>query len=469
MKLKSFPIALFLLLLCIVLIKIPHLSLPYFWDEAWSYGPAVNYMYKHGLSLLPGSLPMEFSRGHPLLFYFLSALAMKIFGAGFIASHIFPLLISLTVIVILYCFVKLFFNEEVAFYSCLLLSCQALFLAQANFILPDMFLVLCTLIAFWGYLKSNKIVYLIGATAFLLTKETGLILILFLILWEIFLFLNRKLKWSQLISHIILLSLPLLPVMLFFLIQKHRIGWYFYPEHIQSIEISFRLFREKMLGYLDIIFINNEKYLLLISTFFCFFFLLKKSFFQLQNKKAELLLMFILFALFYIFCMSFLFFNLRYSLTVLPFIAIIFCSIIFYSFKKPAFRSVVFVCLFFPIAYNAYCKRSSNNETLGYIDVIKSNKQAADYLVERNYSDSVIYVPFVMGINLDSTFPGYVADPDKIFKNLVYNDQKGIQLYIFVDSRPASEMDILVKRHNLILLKIFRSGNAWTALYKPIQ
>jgi 4-amino-4-deoxy-L-arabinose transferase-like glycosyltransferase len=471
MKLNPWSLGIFLLLIFIVLIKISHLSLPYFWDEAWSYGPAVHYMHEHGLGLLPNSLPMEFSRGHPLLFYFISAFAMKIFGSGLIGSHIFPLLISLSVVVSLFLFARYFFNKEIAFFSALFFSCQALFLAQANFILPDMFLVLCTIIALYGYLKPNGLIYFAGASAFLFVKETGIILILFLFVWEVIQFFRQPGKnFNSFLRRAFLIFSPLPAIIIFFIIQKIRIGWFFYPEHIYSIEPFADLILQKFTGYMEIVFISHAKYIVLAFSFSCLILLIKKSFFKNNLKISELFFFLIFFSLFYLLCMSFLFFNLRYALTVLPFVSIILCSLIYYSFNRRSIvRRFILVLLIIPVGYNAYSKRTSDNETLGYIDVIKSNKAAADYLVNNNYSDSVIYVPFVMGINLDSTLPGYISSEDKVFKNLVYKDVKGTQLFIFVDSRPKEEMEILIKKYNLTLLKEFRSGIAWTAIYKPSQ
>ena len=72
----------FLLFLCwliFIIFKLPHLSLPYYSDEAWSYIPAIHMMETNGLSMLPDALPPDVSRGHPLLFYFLGALWMRVF------------------------------------------------------------------------------------------------------------------------------------------------------------------------------------------------------------------------------------------------------------------------------------------------------------------------------------------------------------------------------------------------------
>src|SRR5688572_9942500 len=134
-----------LVFLCVLFAaaKIPHLLLPFFWDEAWPYSTGVFYMYSQGLSLLPGSVPFDISRGHPLFFHFMAALWMKIFGTSVV--HMFPLLVSILLIVCIYFFCVEFFSEAVALGSCLLMMVQPVFFSQSGMLLPEILVALLTL------------------------------------------------------------------------------------------------------------------------------------------------------------------------------------------------------------------------------------------------------------------------------------------------------------------------------------
>ena len=112
-KNKGF-IFLIALILLLIGLKVPSLSLPYFWDEAWPYSTAVHLMYENGLSLLPGAIPFDISRGHPLFFHFMNASAMHLLGNSIAASHLFPLLISILLLIVTYLFCLTFFSEKVA-------------------------------------------------------------------------------------------------------------------------------------------------------------------------------------------------------------------------------------------------------------------------------------------------------------------------------------------------------------------
>jgi len=55
LKNRDYTIPAFIAIVIIVaIIKVPHLLVPHFFDEAWSYSPAIQYMFTHKLGLLPG-------------------------------------------------------------------------------------------------------------------------------------------------------------------------------------------------------------------------------------------------------------------------------------------------------------------------------------------------------------------------------------------------------------------------------
>src|SRR5439155_13859640 len=85
---------LLLALLILWIYKFPLLYMPLYYDEAWSYGEAVWSMYKNHACLMPGCLPTEFYRGHPLWFYFMNAVVSKLFGFSPLVLHLFALILS---------------------------------------------------------------------------------------------------------------------------------------------------------------------------------------------------------------------------------------------------------------------------------------------------------------------------------------------------------------------------------------
>ena len=80
---------LLLVLLIFICFKIPQLHYPFYIDEGMVYGLAVKMMTQQGPSLMPGSIPPDFSRGHPLMFHFLCGLWIKCLGSSNTAIHSF--------------------------------------------------------------------------------------------------------------------------------------------------------------------------------------------------------------------------------------------------------------------------------------------------------------------------------------------------------------------------------------------
>ena len=60
---------LIVVLVVLVMFKIPHILVPFYWDESWPYVPAIKEMYRNGISLLPGAIDPNLSRGHPLFLF----------------------------------------------------------------------------------------------------------------------------------------------------------------------------------------------------------------------------------------------------------------------------------------------------------------------------------------------------------------------------------------------------------------
>ena len=57
----------------LILNKIPVLNLPHYWDEAFPYSYAIGHMSQNGSSLLSDGAPSLYTKGHPLLYYFMQS------------------------------------------------------------------------------------------------------------------------------------------------------------------------------------------------------------------------------------------------------------------------------------------------------------------------------------------------------------------------------------------------------------
>lgn len=230
-------IALVVMISALVLHKAPYLDLPYYWDEAWVYAPAVKAMYEHGPSLSPSALTPELSRGHPVLFHAMAAGWMTVLGTSRTSLHAFALTISLVVLVLTYSLAARTGDKLFAVSAVLLVMLNETFLAQSAILLPEMTMTLFLLAGIWAYLESRSLLYVIAMWSALMTKESALILVITLFLWQLHRLSlpqggearRKELRWTFIIL------VPLALSMVFFFVQWTQRGWFFYPEHLGMI------------------------------------------------------------------------------------------------------------------------------------------------------------------------------------------------------------------------------------------
>src|SRR5690606_18127328 len=107
-----------------IVFKISYLNLPHFWDESWSYARAIHKMYEQGPTLLPGNVDVDATRGHPLFYYFITSLWMKVFGISLISKHVFALIIAVLTLISAFIVNKILFSSRAGFLAVLWLSLQ---------------------------------------------------------------------------------------------------------------------------------------------------------------------------------------------------------------------------------------------------------------------------------------------------------------------------------------------------------
>jgi len=321
----------------LILIKYNTLSLPYFWDEAWPYATGVHLMYDKGISLLPGAIPFEISRGHPLFFHFLSSLGMKIFGNSIFISHCFSLFISCCLIVTIYFFGEKFFSAEAGFFSALIICVQPVFLAQSSMLLPEMLLALLSFLSLYFYLTGKKIFFVLSSVFLLLTKESGIVILLSILLKEFFDSFSTKPAPSlkPVANKFLLLLSPMLLASFFFVIQKIKTGNFFLPLYISHENFELKNILDKLSGYSAFLFIYQGRNLLsaILVLSFIFLFIRRKEI-ALDKKEIGIIYLLTIFIVVFLFFSASSFYSPRYLLSILPAFILITTYFLFLLFKK---------------------------------------------------------------------------------------------------------------------------------------
>jgi 4-amino-4-deoxy-L-arabinose transferase-like glycosyltransferase len=224
-------LCLILMVAVFILCKIPYLSLPYYWDEAWVYGPALRIMEAQHLSIMPDALPVEYSRGHPLLFHFTGALWLRVFGTSLFSSHAFALTVSIALLFFVFYFCTQVFSKETGLIACFFILLQPIFQAQSVLVLPEIMLALFSLMTVFYFLKEKWFGYVIAGICAVFTKETGIVLFAVVGLWHLtdsFFLQKEKLNFVRFILKSFLLLIPLALFAIFLVIQKKEMDGIFF-------------------------------------------------------------------------------------------------------------------------------------------------------------------------------------------------------------------------------------------------
>ena len=510
-----------MLLLCIiavVIFKIPHLNLPFFWDEAWVYAPAVKLMGEGVPSLMPDSIPVNFTRGHPLLFHFLASSWLKIFGESNSSLHSFALLVSVFLLLAVYYFGKNIFNKDVAIAATVLLSVQSVFLAQASFLLPEILLSLFVILTIYYFLKGRKIGYVISGSALILTKEPGIILIASLSLWliiDVLLIKKDKINWLALFKELSILSLPVLLSSIYFIVQWKKTGWFFYPEHIGMIDFSYQSFHRNFRIIYNFIFEEQGRRVLTIGFVIIFLLFYKpisfkwrvflsfsmlscvKIFFGAWKLPPALTLSvcgLIIILLFYFICVKkysekfsiaekaicvfFIFFFLfmlfssvnflsnRYLLCLMPLYALAILYFVFISFsqEKWLFITISVLAIFFSAYKSADIKRSGDND-LSYINVIALQKSVIGFMEDNDLYDENIHATFLNVFEMTSPYSGLLKSEKRF--TMVSDDLTDSTEYAIITNFQVDDFyDSIPKSSKFSEIKKFENERFWAKVYK---
>jgi len=491
-KNKDLTVLLFpFILIAVFLIKFPQLSLPHFWDEAWSYSPAVQYMYENHVSLLPGSIPPELSKGHPLLFFFLSASWMKIAGPSLFSKHSFALLVSLLYLSSIFYIVRRLFSGRVALIAALLTAFQAVFLAQSSMLLPEIMLAFFTLWTLYFYISKKKLLFLISGSLMILTKETGVFMLILIFLWDLISFLCRENSKKEnqgyeprgnprprvpeqagrnsageikkQIGTSLLLAAPFLVFGLHLIAQKHSFGWFFYPEHI-SLITGFHEGLIQMGFYAEHFFLDHAQIYIVVTllTAFILHFFVKE---KIPRDQKKTLWMVFLFTAFYFLASSFLFFSPRYLISI-HIMLIILCAFYmdFVTKKMPVVTALISVLLAGSLLHSSYYLRLNGDYDLGYVYALKLQKQAVDFCEKNNLFDKVIYSGFLIRENMTCKSAGFLTD--KPFTKFVSSPNDNPEYLIFSNIEWDPNYDKVKDNKSDTLLQHYDESWMWMEIYK---
>ncbi len=472
---------LLILLLIFVLLKIPHLDVPFYWDECWPYASAVRRMYDAGPSLLPGVIPSDYSRGHPLLFHFLAALWMKVFGTSQVAMHTFPLFLSVLGIAGVYEAALRLFNRNVAMVSALLLAFQVMFFVQASFVLPEVFLAFLGFFSIYFYARRRFGWTVLFLTALFYTKESGMVVGVVLGCDALVHLFRGKEPLRSRIGLVLSVTLPVLFIGLFFVLQKIILGWYVFPFHTGLIELAPRLVLTKIRGCFDVLFVHDlRQYILLL--FIVLFIVtairhksLKASLGLLRDLWCKgtpeqlrfIRLSFIFLPLFLLFTSVNMFIGRYLLIALLPVLFIGAILLVRYAEAGLGRKSiVVLLVLVGGIELMAFYKNKGHGDTdLGAFEGMKVHQAIVDYLEQHHYYHAPIATnAYLERIHLTDPYTGYLKGADT-FSKVTWQITGATDIAPFDNIEPDYQYENVKADTSFLRVLRVERGTAWGEIY----
>jgi hypothetical protein len=508
--------ALFILLLILFcILKIPTLTLPYFWDELGVYARGALYLHDHGLSLFPSALPPELSRGHPLLFTFINGLSFDIFGDSLLTAHCTALFISLLFLTTVFVIAREWFNSIYAFIIVFLLIIQPLFVAQSVMMLPEVTVGLSTWLALYFLIKKKYLFFAITSSIAILIKETAIILPAIAISGILIEHLSLKKKFlPEFLKAFLSILLPLFTYAIFLFIQKKQNGWFLFPIHSDAIHFDLKSVSEEWISYCHFIFLEQGRCYL----FLLFLLLHARQLYILSKQKTNILHSTLLFTLFTIafvllyfqFIISFFVVSLagiiyaffhsiffrRYPVYFIyvflyAIIGLVFCSVNFYLnryiiFLLPALLVLVFysleisrrfllgiliILVALPSALlHMNIRTFQYDEDMGYVNSIQLYQQGMSFLNSKLNGHSVsIYTNFPLFFAYCDPRLGYTIKKDSTDFNLAPFSNRPTHYNYMLLTEPGGPIPHFPGDDSLFVLKVFNSDYGQLTIYKKIK
>ncbi|WP_321347202.1 glycosyltransferase family 39 protein [uncultured Draconibacterium sp.] len=412
-------------------------------------------MYVSGPGMLPGDLPLGIAKGHPLFFFFINSLWMRIFGTAVTTVHILSLAISVSTLLATYFLVKKHVNHRAALIAICLLCVQSLFLAQATLVLPEMLITLFLVLSFDAYLSKKYLLFAIVGALMVLSKETTIIFILGFLLFHFILLLRQRASIKTIIKEILILAIPLAVYALFLLIHNLKFGSFFYEAHLGHIQLTKYTILKKLRMASEMTFWHyGRKYIVYSCVAAIAILLIRKQKLQHGNLFLLIILQTILFLAFSVVN----FYTHRYMLNILTIFIILASTLLAQAgFKKMWINiAILLIIISFPL-YFSLTKKTISDADLGYVEAVKVHQKMVEFCEEQQWQDKSISASFNLIYYLRDPSLGYITQGEsfsevsdlKIFRDSEIflidctNNGKKLQIdTIKVENKLVKEIDI---------------------------
>ncbi len=411
---RFLPLLLFMVL-ALVLLKSNTLKTPFHWDVMGWLVPAAENIYNHGIFIAKTG-----SNGHPPLFLSVLAVAWKIFGKTLLVSHALNILFGALGLTCLFFFANRLYGIKTALTATLLLMFNQTFFTQLGLVYLSIPLVFTAVLTVHAYIQRMQWLFLLSATSMLLIKETSLVVLGSILLYEVIVSFGRKEKFAAVCKRVGFLSLPLIPLAAWFLAHYLTVGYIFRPGRVFMnrggfISLFSQNFVKNFLYDASIENFNRANWLIFMPLFLFLVFFIKR-----KGRYEGLFLIIVVLNLF--------FFTLtddlpRYFLITFPFFILAGARAAVFFAEQVRFKLRIFLLPTFILLYigfsvlNYHGVRNTDGwrleSNMEYLDMIRLHSEACQFL-QIKHAEASILTYFPLNIALRKPWYGYVDKPFKV-------------------------------------------------------
>lgn len=440
----------------VALIRPGELDLPYWWDEADVYVPGSKWVAEHGLTVTPGIFPDDYSRGHPILLYWLAGVAFNALGPGPLVGHLVVLPFTVAALAFTYLLGAHVFGRRAGLAAAIALGTTPLFMSIGNMLLPELPLTALAVASLYAYAHKRTLWVIALGCAAVWIKETGVFCVAAISGAELWMALRTRERQRWIRG--LLLGTPVLALVGFFVWQKVHAGYYVFPHHAN-------LFADRPLDWSNLttvwpsLLFWHGRWVLVLGALAALAF--GRSAWPTPDDQPRVVVAMVLLVLANFVFFSKMFWLERYALPAHPGIVVLLSGALLWGVGKlpRARRTARFLPLLCAAAIGLGSMRTATapdeeEHTFAYADAIASHLEAFEHV------HGTVLTPWPMTIELRNPYLGYVDSPFETIHPRSHNGER-VDCVLFAEhSWRADELRQEAQRQGMHRVDVFRVGVA---------
>lgn len=386
-----------------VLLKMPTLSTPAYWDEMGWLRQA-EYLEHNLLRAIPGLRPAGEFWGHPPGLQLILATIGRGFGVTVITAHALIAIFAALGVCSTFVLARHWYGTATAWVASLLLLLSPVYFAQAGMYLADVPITALGAFTMYFALTNRYVPYLVCAVAMVFIKETAIAMLVALLMYRFA--VANPLRAARL-REVVKYAVPLLSIGAFFVLQKLTTGEFFF---IYDFDIElFQLTPDhawRTAGYITR-WLFFEQGRIVFSALIALSLLVSRE----ARQRRELWL-FAMVVLLSGYSFSVLYYLPRYLLPILPLFCILSARAVFDLARTPRLRPLAAASALGMAGWLLVSRpfRGTGETSLRYLDVVSMHQSAIDRIAtERREARVLTHWPHSDA--LARPLLGYVTTP----------------------------------------------------------